>query len=383
MTPSISDYVHGLRRLWWVPVLGVLLGAVLSVVVLNGTSPSVTTTGYVQFTFRVANTGQDSDGSARNWEATVAKDRLAGYVQVVLSSERINTLLAARGIGTPPTTISTTTGQVIDDSAPVMIASTVGGVVEIRVDNAGLSQADATQVTREIETEVAKSVLAMDASQSAPSLNPSPTITDPQATAGSPSMLRLVLPIVLMLLVALALVYGIVWAQGQIWTSRDVEERLGAKLGGELAGRPADGLAVALAMTKGRAASTRVLLIPVGSVTAAELRSVGELIANSWKASGNPVSLRTDPATEAERSASLAAGGDDGGSRRLDLVLATEGLTADALREAVSANLVALVLSYGSGRYRELNAAGSALSKVTDVEIEVLALKRGSWLASV
>lgn len=363
MTPSIADYVRGLRRLWWIPVLALLLGGGLSFFASATAQPAVTTKAHVLFTFKVADQGQDSAGSARGAEAAVAKSRLLGYIQLVLSSQPLHELMTAQGITSPPTTTSLSTGQPVDESARVVIAPLEGGVVAIHLENKDLGQPAATELTKSIAMEVARSVIAADTLQASPALEPDPVVTAPQDFVQGSSILRIALPVLLLLIVGLAVVYVVVWAKGWVWTARDVEDRLGARTLGDLAGRPADGATIALALTKDRSASTSALLVPVGPISAAEAQAVGELVANAWSDLGRPVTLV--PTAELD-GASLIS--DD----ELRLAVASDGLDAEALRASVAADIVGLIVGYGRTRYVELTHMGRALVKVTDADITVV-----------
>ena len=363
MTPSIADYVRGLRRLWWIPVLSLLLGGGLGLYASATAQPSVTTKGHILFTFKVADQGQDSAGSARGAEAVVARSRLLGYIQLVLASQPLHELMAAQGITSPPTTTSVTTGQPVDDSARVVIAPLEGGVVAIQLENKDLGQTAATELTESIAEEVARSVLAADSLQTSPALEPDPVLTEPQGFVKSSSILQVALPVLLLLIAGLAVVYGLVWAKGWVWTARDVENRLGARTLGDSAGRPADGATIALAVTKDRAASTSVLLVPVGPVSAAEAQAVGELVVNAWSELGRPVALA--PSTEFD-------GGVSGSPGELRVAVAADGLDAEALRASVAADVVGLIVGYGRTRYADLTRTGRAVAKVTDADIAVV-----------
>lgn len=365
MTPSIADYVRGLRRLWWVPVLALLIGSGLSFAAASGSRPAVVTTGHVLFTFQDGDQGQDSAGAARGAEAQVAKTRLAGYIQLALSSQPIHDLMLAQGISTPPTTIAVATGQPVDDSARVVISSQDGGVVSIQLENEDLDQATATQLTKAIADEVARSFIEADSLQASPSLEPSPVVTDPQGVAAGSSILKVALPLLLLLIAGFAIVYVVVWVRGWIWTGRDLEDRLGARTLGEVSGRPEDGATIALALTKDRTAGTSVLLVPVAPVTAEQAGEVGDLVTRAWSGLDRPAALVESAAFD---------GPFTGGSQDLRVAIAAGGLDAEALRASVSADVVGLVVGYGRSRYTELTRTGRALAKVTDADIAVVGL---------
>lgn len=368
MTPSLADYLRGLRRLWWIPVLTLLLGGGLSLYTSATAQPSVHTEGNILFKFKIADQGQESAGSAREAEATVASLRLRGYIQLVLASQPLHELMATQGITQPPTTTSASTGQPVDDSARVVIAPQEGGVVVVRLENEDLGQPDATRLTRSIAEEVARSVIAADSLQASPALEPDPVVAEPQRfVRHSSSILQVALPVVLLLIGGLAVVYVVAWRKGWVWDGRDVEERLGARTLGDSAGRPADGTTIALAIAKNRAVSTSVLLVPVGPVPAAEARAVGELVATAWSNLGRPVTLAA--ATDFEGTLS-------GSPDELRVTVAADGLDAEALRASVVADVVGLLVGYGRTRYTDLVQTGRALAKVTDADIAVVGLAK-------
>ena len=117
---------------------------------------------------------------------------------------------------------------------------------------------------QDLSREVVRQAIATDAQQVTPSLQPDALITEPQAKEEPASRVtKLALPVLLLLTLGLGIVYLLVWRQGRIYGRRDIEERLGARVLGDLAGRPADAPAIALALGKGREVGTTALMVPV------------------------------------------------------------------------------------------------------------------------
>lgn len=254
MAPTAIDYVHGLRRFWWVPVVSVLAGIGLALWASSDARPTTVAAGNALFTFRVADPGDESAGSARGAEAEVAESRLASYVHLIRSSEAVKAALQAAGIDGPPTTLSLT-GGFKDGSAGALIdvAPTASGLVEIRVKNENLSRAESSQLVASLSREVVRQAIATDAQQVSPSLQPDAMVTEPQAKEEPASQaMQLALPVLLFLTLGLGLVYLLVWRQDRIYGPRDIERRLGARVLGDLTGRAADAPAIALALGKGR-----------------------------------------------------------------------------------------------------------------------------------
>ncbi|MCE1173119.1 MAG: hypothetical protein LWW77_00735 [Propionibacteriales bacterium] len=359
MTPSITDYLRGLRRFWWIPVLSLLIGGALGIFAATA-KPSITTNNLVLFTFTATDKGVDPAYPSGSTQTDVGTQRLSAYLRVAMASQPVRDLLAEHGI-----TASSGGDRVVTNATP-------GGVVEIQLANEGLSQEEGIALTKSFADELAAAVIKTDSSQATPILAPNPVVTTPQAVTGSLSMLKLGLPIALMLIVGVVAVYVIVWAQGRIWTGRDIEDRLEARLIGEADGKASDGLALALALVKDREASTRALLVPIGATAEGKIGALSQLIADSWSARKHPANT----STAAETATSPSTPTPPDAADLLDVVVADKGLDADALQAAASVDVVALVIGYGDGRYRDLTAAGRTLSRVTDAEIAVIGLTK-------
>ena len=89
----------------------------------------------------------------------------------------------------------------------------------------------------------------------------------------------------------MGLVYLIVWRQGRIYTRLDLESRLGARVLGDLPGRPADAPAIVLALTKGRESATRALIVPVPEAENKGADGLGSALATAARELGLPVTL--------------------------------------------------------------------------------------------
>ena len=76
MAPTATDYLHGLRRLWWVPLTHGAGRARTGLWASSDGRPTTVTPGNALFTFRIDDPGDDSAGSARGAEAEVAQSRL-------------------------------------------------------------------------------------------------------------------------------------------------------------------------------------------------------------------------------------------------------------------------------------------------------------------
>ena len=108
-------------------------------------------------------------------------------------------------------------------------------------------------------------------------------------------MMKLALPLLILTMLGFALVYLIVWRQGRIYARRDVEERVGSRVLGDLTGRVADAPAIALALGKGRVAGTSALLVPATDGLSERASAVGEAVALGGRAlgpDGHPHSCR-------------------------------------------------------------------------------------------
>lgn len=387
MTPSLTGYFHGLRRLWWIPVLTVLVGLGMGIVAAITALPTAETRGNVLFTFQIHDPGQDSAGAARGAEAEIAQARLDGYVQLATASPAVRKILAASGVEQPPTTYSPN-GTFKDATARVLIGAPLGssGLVDVRVRNKELSPSEADQVVTALASEVARQVLATDAQQVWPSLRPDPLITRPQAVDVPVSrMTRLALPFLLLTTLGLGLVYLIVWRQGRIYSRREIEKRLGARVLGDFTGRGADAPAIALALGKGRIAVTTALLVPASQSPTEGAAWVGASVANGGREMGLAITLLSVDDSRSSRVSSSHAGAaagtappDEPVSTSLSLIDSPAGLNANSLRAATSVDIVALIVEYGKTTYRELTSAGQTLAEVTDAEIGVVGVSAGA-----
>lgn len=379
MAPTASDYAHGLRRLWWVPLFTVLVGLGLGLWASIDVRPTAVTTGNALFTFQIADPGNDSAGSARGAEAGVAQSRLAGYVRLARSSQAVRATLQAAGIEEPPTTLSPT-GGFKQGSSNALMDVAAAGLVEIRVKNGDLSQAEATRLVQELSREVVRQAVALDTQQVTPSLEPDALITEPQATEEPASrVMKLALPVLLLLTLGLGLVYVVVWRQGRIYVRRDIEERIGARVLGDLGGRTADAPAIALALSKGREAGTTALVVPASLVPSDRTAPVSAAVAAGGRELGLAVTLApVGPASTPQASLARTGGAPDesasshSAADSLTLIDAPAGLDAGSLRAATSVDIVALVVEYGRTSYRDLTAAGKTLAEVTGAEIAVI-----------
>ena len=108
MAPSLTDYLHGLRRLWWIPVLTLIVGLGIGLFFVSTARPTTETRGNVLFTFRIDDPGQEAAGSARIAESEIAQGRLSGYVTIARTSQQVQDLLATADINTEPTYFSPT-----------------------------------------------------------------------------------------------------------------------------------------------------------------------------------------------------------------------------------------------------------------------------------
>lgn len=385
MAPTATDYSHGLRRMWWVPLLTVLVGVGLGLWSSTDVRPTAVTTGNALFTFQINDPGDDSAGSARSAEATVAQSRLAGYVQIARSSQQIRETLLAADTDEPPTTFSPA-GGFKDGAAAALIdiAPNAPGLVEIRVKNADLTQEESDQLVDDLSREVVRQVIATDVQQVTPSLQPDALITEPQVDEEPASrVMKLALPVLLLLTLGLGLVYLLVWRQGRIYARHDIEERVGARVLGDLTGRVADAPAIALALGRGREGGTTALLIPASPGPSHDTSGVGQALASAGRGLGltvtrAPVGVGTSSqgtaaavgvaARRAELSESPAAS--------LTLIDAPAGLDADSLRAAGSVDIVALVVEYGMTSYHDLTVSGQTLAEATAAEIAVIGVSR-------
>lgn len=382
MAPTGIDYLHGLRRLWWVPLASVIVGLGLGLWALSDVRPTAVTTGNALFTFRIADPGVDSAGAARGAEAGLAGSRLLGYMQLARSSPEVSALLDSAGIEEPPTTLSSTRGFK-DEGADTLIDVIASGLVEIRVRNGDLSQAEANRLVQGLSREVVRQAVATDAQQVTPSLQPDALITEPQANKEQPAsrVNGVAFPVLLLLTLGLGSVYLLVWRQGRIYARRDIEERLGARVLGDLSGRPADAPAIALAISKGRDGGTTALLVPSTTVPSQSAASVAAWVADGGRELGLTVRLgeasrarlsqdeMSHPHADPDESALY-----ESQTPPLNLIDSPTGLNADALLAAASVDIVALIVEYGRTSYRDLSTAGQTLGEVTDAEIVAIGL---------
>jgi hypothetical protein len=377
MLPSLTDYLHGMRRLWWIPLLTTLVGLGVGLFVASGARPTTEASISMLFAFRTADTDSDSADAAGTAEEQVAQSRLRAYVEVARTSPQVQEILAANGIEEPPTTASTS-GTFNDPSVPVLLDTRQDetGVVEVRVRTQDLSPAEADALVAALSGEVGRQVLAIDDRQVNPSLLPDPLVTESQSVeVPATRTMTLTLPVLLLAMLGLGLVYLIVWRQDLIYAQRDIEDRVGARVVGDMAGRPADAHAIVLALAKGRETGTHALIVPVGGGPAAAAE-LGESLAAAGRELGLDVSLSSAEASIPQHLRVAAPGEPEGAARAsgvdLALVEANGGLDANALMAAGSANIVALAVTYGKTSYGDLNAAGKTLAEITDADIVVV-----------
>lgn len=119
------------RLCWWASGLKVGIMAA-------GTGPTVTTRGYAVFTFRADDAGQESAGTARGAEASVAQiPRLAAYLQIAGSSQRVAEFLGKNGF--QQTSIQTLApGLASGERIGISNEPVSQGVVELWMDNGDL-----------------------------------------------------------------------------------------------------------------------------------------------------------------------------------------------------------------------------------------------------
>lgn len=383
MAPSATDYLHGLRRLWWIPMAALLVGVGLGIMAA-GTGPTVTTRGYAVFTFRADDAGQESAGTARGAEASVADSRLAAYLQIAGSSQRVAEFLGKNGF--QQTSIQTLApGLASGERIGISNEPVSQGVVELWMDNGDLNQAEATRIVEALTRTVADEVSALDAAQETPSLRTDVLVTEPQpkfvpASRFTQGAVR----VLLLLVLGLGLVYLLVWRQGRIQCRRDIEERLGVRVLGDMNSRSADAAAIALALCKGRPGTTTALLVPAGRVRSDNASRVGELVAAAGLELGLEVHRSAvEPATLPGSVAPPASPAYPEGanhSRAAALVLVDAcavGLNRESLHAAVTVDIVALIAVYDATSYRELTEAGRTIAELTEAEVAVIGVHRG------
>lgn len=335
----------------------------------------------ILFTAQTGDPGNDSAGSARLAESGIANERMISYVHVARNSEGVRESLAESGITQPPTTLSPTAGFT-DASARVLIDVPTAGVVEVRLKNGNLGQPAADQIVDSLSREVAQAMIATDSKQESPSLLPNPLLTAPQAVVQEPPsrLAQIALLVLLFLMAGLGLVYLIVWRQGRIYSRKDIEDRLNVRVLGDFTGRPAEGGAIALALTKGREAGTEALLVPVGNRGAGAIDELADLVATGGTDVGLQVTAVDAVSAVRKRVASaVASNGEVGDQTHLDelnLVVASTGLDPAGLSAAMDAAIVALVVVYGESTFDELTSTGQTLAEVTGAEIAVIGVRR-------
>lgn len=385
MAPTATGYLHGLRRLWWVPMIAVFVGVGIGLWASGRAQPSTTTTGYALFTFRIDDPGDESAGSARGAEAEVAQARLASYVNIARSSQGVRDILMTAGIEQPATDLAPD-GSFKDGNARALIAGTdaAPGLVEIEVKNKDLSQAQADRLVDELSREVARQTIDADSRQETPSLSPDSLILEPQPTEPPESRaMMLTLPVISLLSVGLGVVYLVEWRKGLVYSRGDIEERIGARVLGEFSGRPADSPAIALALRKGREPGAKALLVPARNVNSGNLASVGSSVAEGGGEVGLQVRLETVGGSRPPGVSEVTTGTNntiqrgESSSDDLTLIDSPAGLTADSLRSAASVDIVGLIVEYGVTSYREIEAAGQTLAEITDAEIAVIGVHQG------
>ena len=377
MTPSLTDYLHGLRRMWWIPVLTTLVGLALGMLTASAAQPTTEATGTALFEFAFNEAGDNAAVPARSEEIAAAQSRLRVHVGTAATSPQVREILAASGIDDPPTA-AWPSGALNDPSAPVQIDTREGevGVVDVRVDSQELDLAEAEQLVTALTTEVSRQVLAIDMEQQTPALRTDPLITEPRAIEVSTSQTTSAAQLVLLLtMVGLGLVYLIVWRQGLIYARHDVEDRLGARVLGDFAERPADAPAIVLALTKGRESTTSVLIVPIPGSPSGSTGGLGEALAAASREMGLAVTLASADGSATRRishSASETATTGTASAVDLDLVEARDGLDANALMAAGNVHIVTLAVTYGKTPYSDLEVARRTIAEVTDADLAVI-----------
>lgn len=374
MAPSATDYVHGLRRMWWIPLIALLVGVGLGVAALGSARATTTTNASALFTFRVGDAGQESAGSARGAEALVAQSRLAAYVQIVRSSQELAEILEEGDIKAEISTAGYPNGA--ND------AST--GIVEVQIANGDLGQTEAADLVRLLTAAMIDEVQALDAQQDTPSLRPDVLLTEPQSDVAPPSRVsRALLPGLVLLLLGLGVVYLLVWRQDRIHGRRDIVDRLGARVLGDMDAQPADAPAIALALRKGRHGAVSALLVPAGRAGSEATSQVGRAVTVAGRDLG--LDARWSPVGPAGAHGSVGASApedseDPDGPGAASLTLldgGAVGLNSDSLHAAARVDIVALIVEYGVTTYGELSAAGRAIAEITEAEIAVIGVRRG------
>lgn len=188
----------------------------------------------------------------------------------------------------------------------------------------------------------------------------------------------------LLLVLGLGLVYLLVWRQGRIQCRRDIEERLGVRVLGDMNSRSADAAAIALALCKGRPGTTTALLVPAGRVRSDNASRVGELVAAAGLELGLEVHRSAvEPATlpgsvAPPASPTYPKGANHSRAAALVLVDACAvGLNRESLHAAVTVDIVALIAVYDATSYRELTEAGRTIAEATEAEVAVIGVHRG------
>jgi hypothetical protein len=189
--------------------------------------------------------------------------------------------------------------------------------------------------------------------------------------------MRVVLLVLLLSMIGLGLVYLTVWRRGRIYARRDIDDRVGARVLGEVTGHPTDSAAIVLALTKGREPGTRTLIVPVEGADTMASVGFGDSLAAAGRGLGIEVSLATAAELAARAVGVPGPAPQDGApdsvpGAALTLVEAIDGLDAQALLVAGSVDIVALVVTYGRTTYRDLNMAGQTLAEVTDADVGVI-----------
>ncbi len=130
-----------------------------------------------------------------------------------------------------------------------------------------------------------------------------------------------------MLIVGIVAVYVIVWVQGRIWTGRDIEDRLEARLLGDAGGHGADSTALALALVKDR--ENQYSRPPDSDRRDGNRKGGQPRPGDRWVLVGNGPSVVQSTAAEIVTASATPAKPDT--DSLLDVVVADNGLDADAL----------------------------------------------------
>ena len=175
MIPTATEYLHGLRRMWWIPVATTLLGWPWGSDLGERLPADHKARGNVVFGFATNELGDNAAAAARSTEVEVAKSRLRVYVETAKTSPEVRDILAENGIDVP------LTEAYPDNPVQIDTLESEAGIVEIRIDSAEIDPAEAEQLVAALAEEVSRQVLIIDMQQDTPSLRPDPLTTQSPA----------------------------------------------------------------------------------------------------------------------------------------------------------------------------------------------------------